>query len=176
MAGVVAGGNSTLRNPSGNRGHPLAAGPGQIADAKRRSKAGRSLRLIAWETNLSLSTVRSIVDKADGTDRATLERLQRIDPDRAGRMSGPYSIELPASNAMPPQRLHCGGTEMGSGLSQQARTSSTSRPDVYAVVVVADDLGSIKALDNVPFVHHVASPSSMMSRWWAYASCSGNRT
>jgi hypothetical protein len=65
------------------------------------------------------------------------------------------------------------------GSSQQARTSSTSNPTVFAVcavVVVAGDLGSIKALDNVPFVHHVAPPLSMMPRWWAYASRGGNRS
>ena len=49
----------------------------------RRRKAGQSLRDIADDTTLSQRTVRTIVDKADGVDRATLARLERIAPDKA---------------------------------------------------------------------------------------------
>lgn len=65
-----------------NFGRPLAASDAQKADVLRRRKAGQSLRTIADETNLGLRTVRTIVDKANGVDRATLARLERIAPDR----------------------------------------------------------------------------------------------
>ena len=37
---------------------------------------------MAAETGLSLRTVRTIIEKADGADRSTLARLQRIVPDQ----------------------------------------------------------------------------------------------
>jgi hypothetical protein len=37
---------------------------------------------MAEEANLSLRTVRTIVDKVDGVGRATLARLERIAPDK----------------------------------------------------------------------------------------------
>ena len=43
---------------------------------------GRSLRGIAEDLNLSLSTVRTIVDRKNGTDRTTLKHLQRVDPEQ----------------------------------------------------------------------------------------------
>jgi hypothetical protein len=42
-----------------------------------------SLRRIADKTNLGLQTVRTIAEKAAGSDRATIKRLARIDPDNA---------------------------------------------------------------------------------------------
>jgi hypothetical protein len=65
-----------------NFGRPLAASESQRADVLKRRKAGQSLRDIAEDTNLSLRTVRTIVDKTGGVDRATLARLQRIAPDK----------------------------------------------------------------------------------------------
>ena len=70
-----------------NLGRPLAASLAQKADVLKRRKAGQSLRGIADETFLSLRTVRTIVDKANGVDRATLARLQRIMPDRLERLA-----------------------------------------------------------------------------------------
>jgi hypothetical protein len=64
-----------------NIGRPLAAGPGQVADVRKRRKAGESIRSIALETNLSERTVRTIIGKTEGMDRATIERLERIAPD-----------------------------------------------------------------------------------------------
>jgi hypothetical protein len=43
----------------------------------------RRARDIADETSLSLRTVRTIIDQADGADRTALKHLKRIDPDRA---------------------------------------------------------------------------------------------
>ena len=65
-----------------NFGRPIAASHSQQADVRKRRKAGQSLRDIAEETNLSLRTVRTIVDKVDGLDRATLARLERVAPDK----------------------------------------------------------------------------------------------
>jgi len=48
----------------------------------RLSKDGLSLRAIADETNLSFRTVRTIIAKSNGTDRATMRRLERIAPDK----------------------------------------------------------------------------------------------
>jgi hypothetical protein len=41
------------------------------------------LRGIAEDTSLGLRTVRTVVNQRDGTDRTTIKRLERIDPDRA---------------------------------------------------------------------------------------------
>ena len=68
----------TLRN----LGRPLAASPAQKADVLKRRKAGQALRHIADETGLSFQTVRTVIDKADGVDRATLARLEKIAPDK----------------------------------------------------------------------------------------------
>jgi uncharacterized protein YhaN len=74
--------NAAVARKCRNFGRPLAAGEGQRVDVLKRRKAGESLRSIADNTNLSLRTVRTIVDKADRLDRATLARLERIAPDR----------------------------------------------------------------------------------------------
>jgi hypothetical protein len=66
-----------------NVGRPLAASEAQCDQVRKLRKAGASLRGIAEETNLTLTTVRTIVDQADGVDRTTRKHLARIDPDRA---------------------------------------------------------------------------------------------
>jgi hypothetical protein len=63
-------------------GRPLAAGKGQRDRILAYRRAGKSLRWIAEEMNLGLQTVRTVIDKRDGVDRATLARLQRIAPDK----------------------------------------------------------------------------------------------
>jgi hypothetical protein len=65
-----------------NMGRPLAASPAQRDRILAHRKAGKSLRWIAEEMNLGVQTVRTVVDKSDGLDRATLKRLDRIAPDR----------------------------------------------------------------------------------------------
>jgi hypothetical protein len=52
------------------RGRPLAASKAQQADVLRRHKRRASLRAIAAATSLSLRTVRTIVEKAEGRGRA----------------------------------------------------------------------------------------------------------
>ena len=72
--------NATVRPR--NMGRPLAASEAQCADVLKRRKRGESLRGIAEATNLTLQTVRTIIGKKNGTDRATLKRLERIAPDK----------------------------------------------------------------------------------------------
>jgi transposase len=64
-------------------GRPLAASEAQCAQVSKLRKAGTSLRGIAEETGLGLNTVRTIVGKANGTDRTTKGWRERIEPDRA---------------------------------------------------------------------------------------------
>jgi len=65
-------------------GRPMKASTAQVEDVKRRHKAGESLRKIATATGLSFRTVRTIVGKADGTDRTSRrhEKLRRLEFDR----------------------------------------------------------------------------------------------
>jgi hypothetical protein len=53
------------------RGRPLAASRAQQVDVLKRHKAGQSLRAIAAATSLSFRTVRTVVEKAQGSDRTT---------------------------------------------------------------------------------------------------------
>jgi transposase len=64
-------------------GRPIAASDAQIANVRKLRKGGMSLRNIATETNLGMQTVRTIIGKAAGSDRATMKRLERLDPERA---------------------------------------------------------------------------------------------
>jgi Helix-turn-helix domain of resolvase len=68
-------------------GRPLAASEAQVKDVLSRRKKGGSLRAIAVATNLSRSTVRTIVGKDQGTDRASkranLLRKREFDRQRA---------------------------------------------------------------------------------------------
>jgi hypothetical protein len=66
-----------------NVGRPIAASEAQIARVRKLHKGGMSLRNIATETNLGMQTVRTIIAKSSGNDRATMNRMERIDPDHA---------------------------------------------------------------------------------------------
>jgi hypothetical protein len=62
-----------------NIGRPLEASEAQIAQVLKLRKSGTSLRGIAEETNLGLSTVRTIIGKTNGTDRTTKRQITKID-------------------------------------------------------------------------------------------------
>jgi hypothetical protein len=65
-----------------NVGRPLAASDAQVVEVHKLRRAARSLRGIAEDTGLGLDTVRTIVDKMSGKDRATKkhrDQLERID-------------------------------------------------------------------------------------------------
>lgn len=68
-------------------GRPLAASDAQCVTVRKMHKAGASLREIADETNLGLRTVRTIIGRDSKSDRTTVKRLARIDPDRAAMIS-----------------------------------------------------------------------------------------
>jgi hypothetical protein len=53
------------------RGRPIAASAAEQAAVMKRRKAGESLRTIAAATSLSLRTVLTIVDKAEGRGRTS---------------------------------------------------------------------------------------------------------
>jgi hypothetical protein len=61
-------------------GRPLDASDAQQKQALKHRRAGMSLRAIGDEMSLSLRTVRTIIDRGAHVDRATIKRLERIDP------------------------------------------------------------------------------------------------
>jgi hypothetical protein len=63
------------------------------SDARTAFVAGESIRSIAENMELSVRTVRTIIDKKDGVDRATLTRLQRIAPDKVAEARARRSIK-----------------------------------------------------------------------------------
>jgi DNA repair exonuclease SbcCD ATPase subunit len=69
-----------------NMGRPLGASEAQRRQVLRRRKSGESLRSIAEDMTIGLRTVRTIVEKVDGVDRATLARLNCLAPDRAAEI------------------------------------------------------------------------------------------
>ena len=72
-------------------GRPLAASETQVVTVLRLHKTGKSLRWISDETSLSLRTVRTIVDRRNGTDRTTKARREKIDIDRFQRAHWKFS-------------------------------------------------------------------------------------
>jgi hypothetical protein len=65
-----------------NVGRPIGASEAQIAQVRKLRKAKMSIRCIVEETSLTMQTVRTILGKDARTDRTTIKRLERIDPDR----------------------------------------------------------------------------------------------
>lgn len=59
-----------------DRGRPLAASDAQAAKVKELRRAGQSLRAIASETGLSLRTVRTVLDNAQGKSRDTAKKAE----------------------------------------------------------------------------------------------------
>jgi septation ring formation regulator EzrA len=67
--------NEVVAQKKRNFGRPPAASNAQAA-------RDQSLRSIAEDINIGVRTLRTIIDKKDGVDRATQARLERIAPDR----------------------------------------------------------------------------------------------
>ena len=63
-------------------GRPLAASEAQVEQVLKLRKAGGSLRGIADETSLALSTVRNIIGNQSRTTRTWKKRFERIMPDK----------------------------------------------------------------------------------------------
>ena len=74
--------NKVVAQKKRNFGRPPAASNAQAARVLDLHKADQSLRSIAEDINIGVRTLRTIIDKKDGVDRATQARLERIAPDR----------------------------------------------------------------------------------------------
>ena len=83
--------NATVRPR--NMGRPLQASEAQRLRVLQHHNAGESIRSIAENMELSVRTVRTIIDKTNGVDHATLARLERIAPDRAAEARTRRSIK-----------------------------------------------------------------------------------
>lgn len=68
-------------------GRPLAASEAQCKTVRKMHGAGASLRSIADETNLGLQTVRTIIGRETRSDRTSIARLTRIDPEHQAVVS-----------------------------------------------------------------------------------------
>jgi hypothetical protein len=60
-------------------GRPLAASEAQVETVLNLRKLGHSLRSILEETSLGFSTVRTIIGRANGSDRTTRKHRQRVE-------------------------------------------------------------------------------------------------
>jgi hypothetical protein len=104
-------------------GRPLDASDAQVAHVLKLRKAKTSLRAIAEETNLSLQTVRTIVGRDQRTDRTSLRRLVRVDPDRAAETT---ARARKRTRAALPRRIN-ELLKQGDGLRKEARNGNGSR-------------------------------------------------
>ena len=98
-------------------GRPLAASETQCAQVSKLRKAGTSLRGISEETGLGLNTVRTIVGKANGTDRTTKGWRARIEPDRAQVTR--WKRQRRTGNALPRRAQNV--VEQGRALRKEAK-------------------------------------------------------
>jgi len=72
--------NATVLKGTRNVGRPLGADAWQIEQVRKLRKAGKSLRVIATMMALGLPTVRTILDRDNGSDRMTKKRWQKLHP------------------------------------------------------------------------------------------------
>jgi hypothetical protein len=84
-------------------GRALAASEAQVAEALRLRKRGRSLRGIAEDLTLGLNTVRTIISKGNGTDRATRKHRQRLERVELGQQMAHWKRQRRTGNALPRQ-------------------------------------------------------------------------
>ena len=70
---------SPLSHTATSGGRGTRATP-RLARVLKLHKAGQSLRSIAEDVNLSVRTVRTIVDKKDGVDRSRVARIKLVEP------------------------------------------------------------------------------------------------
>jgi hypothetical protein len=80
---AVYNANIAARSP----GRPLNASDAQCAEVRQLRKRKLSLRDIADETSLALSTDRTIIGRDNRSDRTTIKRLQRFDPMNAAAIA-----------------------------------------------------------------------------------------
>jgi hypothetical protein len=91
---------------------PIAASEAQQAEVRKLHKLGASLRDITRETSLGLQTVRTIIGKADGSDRTNRQRneLRKLELNRARiiawRARKRTRDALPRNTCLHPGRIH----------------------------------------------------------------------
>ena len=118
--------------PRQHIGRPLAASHSQKADVLKRREAGQSLRSIADDTGLSLRTVCTITEKADGVDRATRKRLERIDPARIRLSAAEHrSRKKILPNSRPLQCRDQAGQGLAQGSEGALRIGSRQKPPSF---------------------------------------------
>jgi hypothetical protein len=102
-------------------GRPLAARDAQQRQVLALRKAGASLRKIFNTTGLGIRTVRTIIGKADGTDRTTRKtnELRRLELNRAAMAT--YRAQKRTRDALP-KRINA-LLENGPALVKRARTA-----------------------------------------------------
>jgi hypothetical protein len=92
--------NAAVAHSRRGSGRPIAASEAQQAEVHKLHKLGASLRDITRETSLGLQTVRTIIGKADGSDRTNRQRneLRKLELNSADA--------LPRNTCLHPGRIH----------------------------------------------------------------------
>jgi DNA repair exonuclease SbcCD ATPase subunit len=104
-------------------GRPLAASDEQIESVLKLRRQGMSLRAIAEETSLGLNTVRTIVDRSNGTGR-TMRRWRRIEFDREAVIEWRcLKRKKETIAALPKQAQHV--IEQGQSLLKETKASAS---------------------------------------------------
>ena len=84
-----------------DRGRPLAASEAQVDRVRSLRKGGMSLRAIVRETALGMSTVRTIVGNADGTNAASREHRELVRREHDRLRAAAYRARKKDAAALP---------------------------------------------------------------------------
>ena len=84
-------------------GRPLAASEKQRVDVRNRRKAGEGLRSIAHATNLSVRSVRTVVEKDAGTDRTSKRAKELRRNEFTRQRAAAFRARKKAHEALPGQ-------------------------------------------------------------------------
>jgi hypothetical protein len=102
-----------------NVGRPLSASDAQVAEVRRLRGDGRSLRGIADDTSLGLSTVRTIVDQTNRRDRTTVKHRKRLEQIDTRQQRARWKRQRRVGDALP-KRVQAVVKE-GLALAKEAR-------------------------------------------------------
>jgi hypothetical protein len=131
-----------------NVGRPLAASEAQVVQVLKLRQQGYSLRDIADETSLGLSTVRTIVAQKNGTDRTSKRHRQRIE--LAARQIRWSASDVPAM--LYPVRLSAWSNK-ATPCSRKPKDSAVRRNNAPAVLnevsAVVRRLAGVLQADNL---------------------------
>lgn len=98
-------------------GRPLAATKEQEKEILKLHGRSMSLRAIAAEIGIGVQTVRTVVGRQSFTDRSSMKRLERLDPDRPSVIA--WKARKRARDALP-RRINA-ALEQGRALSKEAK-------------------------------------------------------